>query len=260
MSELITQLELNTILLAASLAIAGYLIGSVSFARLVYYRITKSKNYEPFSEKLPFSDEKFDSTLISATWVTKRLGKKYGLITSLLDMLKVTLPVLITKLMFQSQPYFLIVALAGILGHNYPVYYKFMGGRGESPIMGVLLVINWFGVFVMMGLSSVLGYLLGSIMVMRFGHYVLMIFWYWVYFNDLSYIFFMVLANFLYWFSMRNDLKRFQEIKRKYGLIIREEDISEFLMMGKAPGKFLDKYGLYQVYKRKKGTKTKQIG
>ena len=251
MNEFISQMEQYPFWLAAGIAVAGYLIGSVSFARLVYFMITKSKNYGAFSEKLPFSDEKFDSTLISATWVTKKLGKKYGLITSLFDMLKVAAPVLLVKLLFPSQPFFLIAGMFGILGHNYPVYHKFRGGRGESAILGVLLVINWLGFFLMLGLSSILGYLLGSIMIMRFGCYILMIFWYWIYFNDPNYVVFMILANLMYWFSMRKDLIKFQEIKRKYEFTIKEEHISEFILMGKAPGRFLDKYGFPQVLKRK---------
>ena len=235
---------------AVAAAVSGYLIGSVSTARLVYYVATGSRNYEPFRESIPHTDEKFESDLISATWVTKKLGKRHGCITSVLDMVKVALPTLLFKLMITSHPLFLLAAIFGILGHNYPVYHRFQGGRGESPILGALFVINWFGIIIANGAASILGYLTGSILVLRWGAYILLIFWFWFYFRDLYYVLFMVLANFLYWTSMWSDLAQFQQLKKEKGLHFSEEEVSEFLLMGKAPGRFLDKYGLYFVLKR----------
>ena len=235
---------------AVAAAVSGYLIGSVSTARLVYYVATGSRNYEPFRESIPHTDEQFESDLISATWVTKKLGKRHGCITSVLDMVKVALPTLLFKLMITSHPLFLLAAIFGILGHNYPVYHRFQGGRGESPILGALFVINWFGIIIANGAASVLGYLTGSILVLRWGAYILLIFWFWFYFRDLYYVLFMVLANFLYWTSMWSDLAQFQQLKKEKGLHFSEEEVSEFLLMGKAPGRFLDKYGLYFVLKR----------
>ena len=252
MNELLLQLEQQPYLLIGICAVAGYLIGSVSFARVVYFFVTKSTNYEPFSEPIPHTDEKFESDLISATWVTKKLGKKYGMITSLADMLKVALPTLAVKLLFQPDPYFLVIAICGIAGHNYPIYHKFIGGRGESPIIGALFVINWFGIFIANAASTLLGDITGSVLVLRWGWYVLLIFWYWIYFNNIFYVIFMILANFLFWYSMRHDLAKFQALKKKYaGFEFKEEDVSDFIVMGKGLGRFFDNYGLYQVVKRK---------
>lgn len=235
---------------AIAAALSGYLIGSVSTARIVYSLHTSSRNYEPFKETIPHTDEKFESDLISATWVTKKLGKRYGCITSILDMLKVALPTLFFKLVFLSHPFFLLTAIFGIMGHNYPIYYRFKGGRGESPILGALFVINWFGILIANGVASILGYLTGSILVLRWAAYILLIFWFWIYFRDLYYVLFMVIANILYWTSMWSDLARFHQLKKEKGLRFTEEEVSEFLMMGKSPGRLLDKYGLYFVLKR----------
>jgi len=100
------------------------------------------------------------------------------------------------------------------------------------------------------GVASILGYLTGSILVLRWGAYILLIGWFWYYFRDPYYVLFMVMANILYWTSMWSDLARFQELKKKKGLKFTEEEVSEFLLMGKSPGRFLDKYGLYFVLKR----------
>lgn len=250
MSDLLIFLREHPWIVAAAAAIAGYLIGSVSTARLVYSSVTGSTKYEPFRESIPHTDEKFESDLISATWVTMKLGKRYGCITSILDILKVGLPTLFFKLAFTFHPFFLLAAIFGILGHNYPLYHRFRGGRGESPLLGALLVINWFGIFVANGVAIILGFITGSILVMRWGAYIVLIFWFWYYFRDVYYVLFMILANLLYWTSMWSDLSRFRELKKREGLRFSEEEVSEFILMGRSPGRFLDRYGLYFLLKR----------
>jgi len=250
MNEALLSLQDKPLLLAALCSATGYLIGSVSSARIVYFISTGKSKIEPFAEVIPHSDEVFESDLISATLVNKKLGAKYGCITSLADMLKVAIPVLLTRIAFTSEPYFLLVALFGVLGHNLPLYYGFKGGRGESPIIGSLLVISWTGFLLTNMASLVLGFITGSVLVMRWGAYVLMPFWFWYQFNDWRYILFMVLLNIMYWFSMRKDLARFQELKERRGINFTEEEVSDFILMGKTPGRMLDRYSLYAIIKR----------
>ena len=121
MNEALLFLKEHPWATAIAAALSVYLIGSVSIARIVYFLQTRSRNYEPFKESIPHTDEKFESDLISATWVTKKLGKRFGCITSILDMLKVALPTLFFKLVFLSHPFFLFTAIFGIIVHNYPV-------------------------------------------------------------------------------------------------------------------------------------------
>jgi len=125
-----------------------------------------------------------------------------------------------------------------------------VGGRGESPILGIMLVINWFGLIVANLAAALLGFIAGSILVIRWGGYVILIFWLWYYFDDWRYALFMVLINFFFWFSQRKDLARFMDLKKKKGLSFTEEDVSEFILMGKSMGRALDRYSLYALYKR----------
>lgn len=237
-------------ILALLCAITGYLIGSISFARIIYFIVKRTTKIEPFAEPVPHSDETFESDLVSATLVSKKLGARYGCITSILDMIKVAVPTFAVMFVFTGHPYYLIIALFGVIGHIYPVYYGFIGGRGESPILGALFVINWFGVLLMNLLATFLGYLTGSVLVIRFGGYILLIFWFWYYFNDWKYVAFMAILNFLYFFSMRKDLARFNELKKKKGLKFTEEDVSDFIMMGRSLGRSLDKYSFYALWKK----------
>ena len=176
MNDLVATMQDSTWLMALASSALGYLFGSLSFARLVYFLVRKTTKIEPFSEPVSHSGETFESNLVSATLVTKKLGPKYGCLTSVLDMLKIALPTLAIKLLFTLQPWFLLTSLFGIVGHNYPVWYRFKGGRGESSIIGSLLVINWFGIFLANAAATVLGFIAGSVLVVRWSAYVLMIF------------------------------------------------------------------------------------
>jgi len=250
MNEITSLLENRPLLLIFLCSITGYLIGSVSFARIIHYFATGVRKFEPFTEPVPHSEETFESDLVSATTVTRKLGARYGCITSIADMIKVAAPVMAAKLILTNEPYYLLVALFGVIGHNASLYYNFTGGRGESPIIGSLLVINWFGLIIVNIASVILGFITGSVLVIRWSGYVLMIFWLWYYFQDLRFAVFMILINFFFWFSMRKDLARFYELKKKKGLTFSEEDVSEFVLMGKGLGRALDKYSLYSLYRR----------
>ena len=73
------------------------------------------------------------------------LGPKLGLTVAILDMFKVIIPMLAIKLLFAGEPYYLITALGGLLGHNWPLYYGFKGGRGYAVILGSFFVVDWIG-------------------------------------------------------------------------------------------------------------------
>ena len=78
-----------------------------------------------------------------ATNVLRHGGKTAAIITLMGDMLKGLIPVLIVS-QFQSDT--LIIALVGLfafLGHIFPVYYGFKGGKGVATYYGVILGINW---------------------------------------------------------------------------------------------------------------------
>jgi glycerol-3-phosphate acyltransferase PlsY len=230
--------------------LAGYLCGSLSFARILTLIITRSRHIPKIKADVPGTDLTFESDSISATVVSQNLGKKFGCITSLLDMVKVAVPVFLMWYLFPGEYYYLLTGLAGILGHNLPLYHGFRGGRGESPMIGAMIVINWYGIFIANVASIILGYITGSVLVMRYGWYVLMIFWYWIHFNNIYYIGFMILANLLFWLSMSGDLVRYAEMKRENDLEVPEETVSEFLLMGKGLGRFLDRYGLPALLKK----------
>lgn len=227
-----------------SAGLIGYFVGSISFARIITRLITKSSHLEKLKQTVPGTDQTLEADSVSATTVSVNLGKKYGCLTSLLDMFKVILPSALLKYYFPDEPYFLLNLLTGMLGHDYPIYHRFKGGGGESIILAALLVINWFGIFIVSAAAMIVGYIAGRVLIMRYGMYVLMIFWYWIYFKDIHYVSFMILANLILWTSMINTWIRSGAQLKEHNIKLKEEDVSELFLMGKGIGRFLDNYGL----------------
>ena len=66
------------------------------------------------------------------------------------------LPTLLFRLWQPDVPYYLVAAAAGLVGHDWPLYHRFKGGRGLSAIYGALLVIDWPGLFItsLLGLTT----------------------------------------------------------------------------------------------------------
>lgn len=113
------------------LIVASYLLGSVPFGVL----IAKAHGKDLRS---------IGSGNIGATNVSRALGKKWAYICFILDCLKGLVPMLaakplVTPLTVTTLSLWLTVGCAAILGHIFPVYLKFKGGKGMSTCMGIIL-------------------------------------------------------------------------------------------------------------------------
>ena len=109
----------------------GYLVGSVSSA-IIVCRI------------FGFPDPRTEgSNNPGATNVLRMAGKKYAIIVLIGDMLKGFLSVLIPNLLGEGPVTLGFVCLAAVLGHMYPVFFKFKGGKGVATALGALLGFHW---------------------------------------------------------------------------------------------------------------------
>ena len=79
---------------------------------------------------------------IGATNVFRTAGKKLGVITLLGDILKGLIPVAIARGTLDSYFWIGAVALAAFLGHLYPIFLKFKGGKGIATGLGVFLALS----------------------------------------------------------------------------------------------------------------------
>ena len=128
----------------------AYLIGSISSA-IIICRLMR----------LPDPREQ-GSGNPGATNVMRIGGKKASTITLLGDLLKGLLPVYIAGLMGASLELLAVIGLAAFLGHLYPVFFKFKGGKGVATSIGVLLGFSWLLGFAFIG-TWLLIYKLGKI-------------------------------------------------------------------------------------------------
>ena len=78
-----------------------------------------------------------------ATNVLRVGGKKAAIITLFGDMLKGLVPVLIAARFGVDEPTLALVGFLAFLGHIFPLYYGFKGGKGVATYFGVILGINW---------------------------------------------------------------------------------------------------------------------
>lgn len=223
--------------------LVAYLIGSVSFARLVTKRVSPEANISQIVQPWHDSDLVFYDDAVSASSVMVNVGLQYGVLTAALDILKAMIPTLLLRILMPGEPYYLIFAAMVVVGHNWPVYYQFRGGRGESTIYGGMLAISPLGVFACLLASMFFGWLFGQVRIIRWGSILLMIPWLWFTTGDAATVSYILFANLLFWFTMRNEVKQHFEFQQK-GAFHNQEDVSHFMDMGKDLGRFLDQYSL----------------
>ena len=85
----------------------------------------------------------YGSRNIGATNITRRYGLKYGVLVFLLDAAKGMIPVLIAKFIIEDVQIVYICAFCAVMGHMFPVYLSFKGGKGVATFFGILLILNY---------------------------------------------------------------------------------------------------------------------
>ena len=138
----------------------SYLMGSIPFG-LILTKVFLKKDIR-----------KVGSGNIGATNVLRAGNKAIGYLTLILDVIKAVIPVLYIKIKFPELIY--ISSLSVFIGHVFPVWLKFNGGKGVATYVGILFSINyilgivfvfsWLIIFFISKYSS-LGSILSSIII-----------------------------------------------------------------------------------------------
>lgn len=124
-------------ILALLFIVIAYAVGSLNSAILVCKAM---KLADPRSE---------GSGNPGATNVLRMAGKQAALFVLIADMLKGFLPVLIAHMIGITDSALGCVGLAAVVGHMYPVFFKFQGGKGVATTFGVILALSlWIGLLV----------------------------------------------------------------------------------------------------------------
>lgn len=209
-------------------AILGYLLGSVSFARVISRIVSPSQDIASIEVRGEGSDVSTIVDTISATTVSIGLGRKLGFLTFLLDIAKAGIPTLILRLAYPASPYYLIFALAALVGHNWPIYYRFRGGRGFSVLYGGLIVINWPSIFV----TTFGGMVLSALIFQDFFFtytlgLLLLIPWLWFLTHDVSVLVYAIAVNIIINIATVPELNLYVTLRRQGKLTELEEILKQ---------------------------------
>ncbi len=171
----------------------SYLLGSIPFGFLLT-KIFLKKDIR-----------KIGSGNIGATNALRTGSKSIGYATLTLDILKAVIPVIIVKVYFIE--YLYIASLCVFLGHVFPVWLKFKGGKGVATYVGILCCIDiylglifgvtWFVTFLLFKYSS-LSSLLGSLSIPIINFFI---------FKG-EVIFFFIIMFVLIFYTHRENIKR----------------------------------------------------
>ena len=121
----------------------AYLLGSISAAILV-------------CKLLGLSDPRTGGSGNPGTTNVMRLhGKTAAFLTLTGDVFKGIIPVLLAKVIVGSEFIIALSGFAAFLGHIFPIYFKFKGGKGVATLIGILLATHW-----LLGLAYVITWIL----------------------------------------------------------------------------------------------------
>jgi len=200
------------------LGIIGYLLGSLSFGRIVARLVNPRVDLDHVEMEIPGAPESYQLKSIGGNTASIKLGGRVGCAIGILDILKVFLPTLVTRVIYPDQYYSLIVATAGFIGHCWPIYYRFKGGRGISAFYGGLFVIDPLGALVVAVSSMIIGMLvLKELLFAYVGGVLLVIPWLWFTTHNPYYMIYALAVNVLFIVAMIPEFRQIIELRRKYG-------------------------------------------
>ncbi len=186
-------------------ALAGYLLGSLSGARIIGRR-RGAGDLARTRVVLDGTGSSVETHGVSPSALQARQGARGGLPAGGIDIAKVFVPVLIARLIWPDSPEHVLVAGAALVGHVYPIYHRFVGGYGISPLLGGLAVIDWRAPLVAIALFAVLGLVAGSAFLGIETWPLALIPWFALW-GDGWTVGYAVLANAIYWWRSRSEAR-----------------------------------------------------
>lgn len=122
-------------------ALIGYLLGSISVARIIANKVVPDET--SWTTSYPVGSEGFvtETNALSPSAVGMRAGARYGGLATLGDMAKAALAVGIVWWLL-GRDAAAAAGAAAVVGHCWPVFHRFRGAYGQSPIIGAALVLS----------------------------------------------------------------------------------------------------------------------
>lgn len=221
--------------------IVSYLIGSISFSRLVSRIAAPEVDVEDVEIPGQNGEDAQKFSAVGATVTSIRLGGRLGCLVSLLDAFKIFVPSLLLRLWMPEQPYYLFAAFFGLIGNNWPIFYRFRGGWGISAIYGGYMAIAPVGAIVTALIGMLIGlFILRDLMSIYLLGLWLMIPWIWYFFRDspiLPYLIaYAIGANLVLMIGFIPELRAYLKMRREGKSM---GDLMELAPMGRGMKKML---------------------
>lgn len=177
------------------LEIFAYLCGSIPFG-LIISKLAKNIDIREHG-----------SHNIGSTNVARTLGKKWGALVLLLDGLKAVIPLLLIKHIYNGCNVFMAVAtITVIIGHIFPIWLKFKGGKGVACLLfslfvldyrlGLVFLLSWLLIFAIFRISA-LSALSGTVMTLIFSFFI-----------SRAYFIMMIFLTLIIFFKHKENIKR----------------------------------------------------
>ena len=125
------------------IVVLGYFLGSIPTAYIAGH-LLKGRDIRQMGD-----------TNVGAANAFHQLGKKIGVAVGIIDAGKGGLAVLMAQAADIPQEAVLLTGAAAVIGHNWPIFLGFRGGRGESTTIGVLLILVTQPMLILGGISVV---------------------------------------------------------------------------------------------------------
>ena len=110
--------------------IIGYLLGSIPFAYII----------ARFKKGVDIRD--IGGGNVGALNTYREIGPVWGLSVLALDIIKGVLAVMVARWLGLSVEWLCVAGFAAVVGHNWPIFIKFKGGKGAATVLGVLVALT----------------------------------------------------------------------------------------------------------------------
>ena len=202
--------------------VISYLLGSLSFGRIVFRIMKPGETLTDVEMPIANRQATYKLKSIGGNTVSLRLGAWAGCQVGFLEIFITFLPTLIFYILYPKEPYFLVAALAGFIGHCWPIFYRFQGRSGISPFYGGLFAFDPLGAVVVAFTSLIIGMvILMELFFPYSGGVVLVLLWFlFTKFNHPLFPYFIAYAvriNILFIVALIPEVMQIIEMRRKYG-------------------------------------------
>lgn len=224
-------------------AVVSYLIGCISFTRIVTRLLAPDADIEKV--RMPATDDGEGQQLrnIGATTASLVLGPKAGCTIGLLDILKGIVPVLLLRLLYPEDYYFLIAAVFVVVGHNWPIFYRFRGGGGISPTYGGFFVVDFIGTIVSAFAGMFLGFfIIKDILLAYTSGLWFMLLWLIIFKGEWPYIVYGIIMNVIFTLGIFPEIR--DHIKKRRAGEVDMEASMETFPMGRGMLKIMNFFGV----------------